>query len=181
MTRLSPVITTRDLPIAELCALRLDGELVRVDEGFTAVDQPVGLIERAAALAQLCDDRLIVEQHSAAWVWGALPAAPARHELCASVGARSRSVHPHRLVVREVVISDADWMLVGPVKVTSPLRTASDLARFSERYSHALVEQLLALHGLGIADVVADLSRRRNLPRKRIALARLAGLTTGRS
>jgi hypothetical protein len=174
MTRLSPVLTARDLPMAELHALRLDGQLLALDEGFTVVDQPIGIAQRADSLAHYCDDRLIVEQHSAAWVWGALPSPPARHELCASVGARSRSVHTHRLLVREVVITPTDWMQIGRVRVTTPLRTVSDLSRFSESYDHALVEQLLTLHGLTVDDVVADLTSRRNLPRKKIALARLS-------
>ena len=173
MTRLSPVLTARDLPMAELHALRLDGDLVAIDEDFTSVDQPAGLAQRAGSLALYTDERLIVEQHSAAWVWGALQRPPARHELCASIGARSRSVHPHRLLVREVVITPADWVQIDTVRVTTPLRTASDLARFSENYDHLLVEQLLRLHGLEVADVVADLNLRRNLPRKKIALGRL--------
>ncbi len=173
MTRLPPILTPHDLPMAELHALRLDGQLIALDEGFTAVDQPAGVAQRAGSLALYTDDRLIVEQHSAAWVWGALPQPPARHELCASIGARSRSVHPHRLLVREVVISPQDWVQLGAVRVTTPLRTASDLARFSETYDHSLIEQLLWLHGLDVADVVADLNRRRNLPRKKIALGRL--------
>lgn len=174
MTRLNPVITAHDLPLAELHALRLDGELIALDEGFTVVDQPAGISERAESLAHFCEARLIVEQHSAAWIWGALLQPPARHELCASIGARSRSVHPHRLLVREVVISPTDWVQLGSIKVTTPLRTASDLARFSDRYDHGLIEQLVALHGLSVADVVADLHRRRNLPRKKIALERLS-------
>lgn len=177
---LGPILTARDLPTAELHALRLDGQLVAIDEGFIAVDQPAGLAQRAGSLALYCDDRLIVEQRSAAWVWGALHRPPARHELCASIGARSRSVHPHRLVVREVVIEPHDWVRVGGVKVTTPLRTVSDLARFSATYNHAVVEQLLVMHSLSVDDVVADLDRRRNLPRKRIALARLSR-STGRA
>jgi hypothetical protein len=181
MSRLSPVLTSHDLPLAELHALRLDGELMPLDEGFTAVDQPVELSHRAASLGVYCDSRLIVEQHSAAWVWGALPRPPARHELCASIGARSRSVHPLRLLVREVVIAADEWVQLAGVKVTTPLRTASDLARFSTRYDHALVEQLLTLHGLEVADVVEDLASRRNLPRKRIALERLGQSDVNRS
>lgn len=171
--RLRPVLTTLDLPLAELCALRIDGQLTRLDEGFVSIDQPVDIAARAASLGVYCDDRLIVEQHSAAWVWGAITDPPVRHELCASLGARSRSVHPLRLIVREVVIGVDDWVQLGAVKVTTPLRTASDLARFSSRYDHALVERLLDLAGLAVADVVADLTRRRNLPRKKIALDRL--------
>jgi hypothetical protein len=174
MTRLSPVLSARDLPMAELHALRLDGQLTALDECFLPVDQPAGLAERARSLAQFCDGRLIVEQHSAAWVWGALPQPPARHELCASIGARSRSVHPRRLLVREVIIDEADWLEVAGVRVTTPLRTAVDLARFAVRFDLIVVEQLLAQAGLSVQDCIDELNARRNLPQKKIALARLS-------
>jgi hypothetical protein len=137
------------------------------------IDQPIGIEQRAASLATYCDDRLIVEQHSAAWIWGALAQPPERHELCASIGARSRSVHPLRLVVREVVISDSDWVTVAGIRVTTPLRTAADLARFAEDFDLQLIERLLADAGLTIDDCRHDLESRRNLPRKKIALQRL--------
>ena len=82
--------------------------------------------------------------------------------------------------MREVVIGPGDWVRIGSVAVTTPLRTASDLARFSEHYDPALIEQLLTLHGLTVDDVVADLHTRRNLPRKKIALERLSH-STGRA
>ena len=173
MTRLPPVLTTDDLPMAELHALRLDGQLIALDECFILVDQPAGLAERARSLAHYCDDRLIVEQHSAAWVWGALLRPPARHELCASMGARSRSVHPRRLLVREVVIGEADYVMVAGVRVTTPLRTAVDLARFAEHFEPAVVGRLLADAGLTLGHCIDDLTARRNLPRKKLALARL--------
>ena len=173
MTRLSSVLSARDLPVAELHALRLDGQLSALDECFILIDQPAGLAERARSLALFCDGRLIVEQHSAAWIWGALAQPPVRHELCASVGARSRSVHPGRLLVREVVIGENDWVEIAGLRVTTPLRTAVDLARFAEHFDLALVERLLQDAGLTLPDGIDELNSRRNLPRKKIALERL--------
>lgn len=175
MTRLSPVLTESDLPIAELAALRLDGELVQIDDSYTPIDQPHDVRLRALSLAAHCDERLIVEQRSAAWVWGALDRPPLRHQLCASLGARSRSVHPLRLLVREVVITDADWTAIEGVRVTTPLRTAVDLLRFSERHDGPLIERLLALGGLTRELCAQHLHDRPNLPRKRQALDRLLG------
>ena len=174
MTRLSPILTTADLPAAELGALRLDGELVALDDAYTSIDQPHGVEARALSLARYCDERLIVEQLSAAWVWGALARPPLRHQLCASLGARSRSVHPIRLVVREVVITDADQVAVSGVQVTTPLRTAVDLLRFSDTHDGPLVDRLLALGGVSRDDCAQHLHDRPNLPRKRLALERLA-------
>jgi len=174
MTRLGSVLSARDLPLAELHALRLDGQLTALDECFIPVDQPAGLAERARSLALYCDGRLIVEQHSAAWIWGALPQPPTRHELCASIGARSRSVHPRRLLVREVIIGEADWVEVAGVRVTTPLRTAVDLARFAESFDLVLVKRLLTDAGLTVQHCIDELQSRRNLPRKKIALERLS-------
>lgn len=174
MTRLAPILTARDLPAAELGALRLDGELVALDDAYTSIDQPHGVEARALSLARYCDDRLIVEQHSAAWVWGALADPPLRHQLCASLGARSRSVHPLRLTVREVVITDADHVTISGVQVTTPLRTAVDLLRFSEHHDGPLVDRVLALGGVTRDDCASHLHARPNLPRKRMALERLA-------
>jgi len=174
MTRLSSVLSARDLPLAELHALRLDGQLTALDECFIPVDQPAGLVERARSLALYCDGRLIVEQHSAAWVWGALSHPPTRHELCASIGARSRSVHPRRLLVREVIIGKADYVDIAGVRVTTPLRTAVDLARFADEFDLEMVGRLLADAGLTVQDCIEALTTRRNLPRKKIALTRLS-------
>lgn len=173
MTRLGSVLSAHDFPVAELHALRLDGELTAVDEAFIPVDQPAGLAERARSLALYTDGRLIVEQHSAAWVWGALLQPPARHELCASIGARSRSVHPRRIQVREVIIGADDWVDIAGVRVTTPLRTVVDLARFAEHYEPEVVQRLLVDADLTVQHCIAQLNARRNLPRKKIALERL--------
>ena len=181
MTRLGSILSAHDFPIAELHALRLDGELTAVDEAFIPVDQPAGLAERARSLALHTDGRLIVEQHSAAWVWGALLQPPARHELCASIGARSRSVHPRRIQVREVIIAVDDWVDIAGVRVTTPLRTVVDLARFAEHYDPAIIERLLESADLTLQHCVDQLQARRNLPRKKIALERLSSPSTVRA
>ena len=176
MTRLSSVLDATDLPIAELWAARLDGELFTLDDCFLPVDLPEGARERAAAIARQWPQRLIAEQHTAAWIWGVLMTPPSRHELCASLGARARPSNSRRVTVREVVIDDDDIATVGGVRVTTPLRCILDLARFSTRFDDAdsaIVLALATLAGLGIGEVEAALERRRNLPNKRIARTRL--------
>ncbi len=54
----------------------LDGAWTPVDE----IEQPR---HRALSLALRLPDRVIIEQRSAAWVWGALPTAPAASTSCA--------------------------------------------------------------------------------------------------
>jgi hypothetical protein len=176
MTRLSPVLSAHDLPMAELCAARLDGELFRLDGCFCPIDEPQVSALRGAALAAVVPDRVIAEQRSAAWVWGAIDQPPTRHELCASSGARVRPPASLRVAVREVVIDELSIAEIGGMRVTTPLRTVVDLARFSTTFGdveRAMVLTLMMLGEFGVEACEADINGRRNLPNKKIAIARL--------
>lgn len=177
MTKLGTVLSRIDLPIAELSAARLDGELYAVDDGYSPIDVPNGPHERAASLTEYCQGRLMAEQRTAAWVWGALDHAPARHELCASLGARARPAFPIRTSVREVVIDSTEFVIVGGIQVTTPLRTVIDLARFSEEFGdveRGIVAALAAMSSITLELCRSDMDARTNLPNKRRALKRLA-------
>ena len=176
MARLAPVLHVGDLPLAELCAARLDGELFALDEAFAPVDVGAGPVERARAAGRDWPARLIAERWSAAWIWGAAERPPARHQLCASKDARARPVVPARGVVREVVIAADEYEVLGSVRVTTPLRTAVDLARFTDEFGAVearTVRHLAAMAGADLAECRRALERRRNLPGKKIAWARL--------
>lgn len=175
--RLPAVLSSRDLPDPELQAARLDGELFAIDECFSPIDEIEQRSHRAAAIAALVPDRLIAEQHSAAWVYGALRRPPARHEFCADTRARVRPASVGRFALREVVIDDIDLRQVGAMTVTSPLRTVLDLARFSVEFAHSeqcIIGRLMNLDGFDLTDCATALDRRRNLPGKRLALERLS-------
>lgn len=176
MSKLVSILTTDDLPLTELHALRLDGELFAVDEAFSPIDQPESIEQRARALAALCSERLIVEQRSAAWVWGASDSPPPRVELCASIGARARISDSGRIALREVVIAADEVVTIAGVQVTTPLRTAVDLLRFQPSFDSALVLRVLEVGEMTSADCVQYLASRHNLPRKKLALARAAQL-----
>lgn len=177
MTRLDPVLSTIDLPLAELCAARLDGELYTVDECFSPVDVAQGAEDRARSLGILWPDRLIAELTSAAWIWGAVPAPPAVHQLCANAGARVRPRSTTlRVALREVIIDRRDYVTIAGLGVTTPLRTVVDMARFAEPYGPAEHEAMLALAaigGFGLAEAARSITSRRNLPGARSALERL--------
>ena len=176
MSRLTPVLSETDLPLAELCAARLDGEVFGVDECFCPVDQAAGAAHRGAALATAAPERLIAEQRSAAWVWGALDAPPAPHQFCSSTASRVRPAASKRLAVREVVIDEASVVSVGGMLVTTILRTIVDLARFSHRFGpreQSMVLRLIEAGGLDVAACVHDINSRRNLPNKRRAIERI--------
>lgn len=177
MTRLSTVLSPADLPLPELYAARLDGELFGIDECFCPVDQAPGMEHRGAALAAVSPDRLIAEQHSAAWIWGALDHPPAPHQFCASIGARVRPALSKRLLVREVVIDDESIVSIGGMLVTTVLRTIIDLARFSEPFGRSeisIVRRLVDIGDLDFAACIDGVHSRRNLPNKHRALERIA-------
>jgi hypothetical protein len=177
--RLPSVLSAHDLPVAELAAARLDGELFRIDDCFAPVDEIEQPSHRARALRAALPDRLIAEQRSAAWIWGALDAPPVHHELCVAAGVRTRTPGITWMRVREVVIEPAEIVTVGDLQVTTPLRTVVDLARFSMTFGEAeelISTWLMRHHGFGVADCVDDMDRRRNLPNKRQAISRLRAL-----
>jgi hypothetical protein len=175
--RLRPVLSRSEFPAPELAALVLDGEAYRVGECVAPVDEVVGPLLRAAALAAELPNRLIAEQHSAAWIWGVQSSPPLRHEVCADITARTRPAVGAMLAVREVVLLHEDTVTLAGLCVTTPMRTAIDLARFVAEWNETeaeTVHRLLALGGWSILDCARVMNRKRNLPNKRIALARLA-------
>ena len=175
--RLPPVLSPSDLPAPELGALVLDGEGYRVDECVSPLDEVAGPLQRAAALAAQIPARLIAEQHSAAWIWGAQSTPPLRHEVCADITARTRPAPDALLALREVVLRHEDTTVLAGLAVTTPMRTAIDLARFVSHWDEIetqIVRALTTIGGFGILDCARAMNRRRNLPNKRIALERLA-------
>lgn len=177
MTRLLPsVLSRRDLPLAELHAARLDGELFAIDDCFGPVDVAEQAELRAASLSAVLPPRLIAEQRSAAWVLGSLLAPPARHQLCVDTRARYRCAAAPRFAVREVVLEDGETVVIGGLRVTTPLRTALDLARFCDPFGDdeaRIVAALGAAGRFGADEAVADLGRRRHLSGKVRAAGRL--------
>jgi hypothetical protein len=173
---LAPVLSCNDLPEAELQAARLDGEVFRVGDCFCPIDQVELRVHRALALSTQYSRRLIAEQHTAAWVYGLLNATPLRFEFCVSDRARSRAVNPRQASIREVAIDEDEVVIYAGLRVTSPLRTVTDLSRFSAAFGAAeicLVQGLLGIDALTMQDCEAALHRRHNLPGKRRAARRL--------
>jgi hypothetical protein len=179
--RLPLVLSARDLPLPELLAASLDGELFRVGGAFAPLDEIVGPAHRAHAILDTAPARYIAEQHSAAWVWGAIEMPPRTHEFCVNIGARVTGSPARRHHVREVVIEQREIAAVGDVSVTTPLRTALDLARFSEHFGEGEARAtlgLMRLAGFTIDDCLTELNGRRNLPNKRQAVDRILQLTS---
>ena len=176
MTRLPAVMFHSDLPEAELHAAKLDGELYPVDRCFSPVDEIDGLWNRARALSLTVPPRLIAEQRTAAWIYGALSRPPRQHQFCADISARVRPPALVAVTVREVVIDASDLVDVAGLLVTTPLRTVVDLARASMNFEDddlRAVSDLMRIGRFGVEECRAVLDRRRNLPHKRLALERI--------
>ncbi|TCL83858.1 MULTISPECIES: type IV toxin-antitoxin system AbiEi family antitoxin [unclassified Rathayibacter] len=174
MTRLLPsVLLPGQLPLAELCAARLDGEVVALDEGFLLADLPVGPAERGAALRAVVPAKAVADRLSAAWVHGTMPAAPAVHS--ASIDRRNR-LHPPMLArvrFHEVRLTDEDVVLLGGCSVTTPERTLIDLARTRSTCDDDLLRSLAAVTGVSLERVLERLDSGPPVSSRRIALLRL--------
>lgn len=176
--RISTVLSRNDLPNEELQVGVLDGELVRVGGAFCAVDTVIGTQHRAASIAAEVPGYSVAERLAAAWIYGVVNDQPSRLQLCVNAQANVRPTSSARYVFREVVLNDDDTNLIGGLPVTTPLRTALDLARIDVDFSSftADVIQRLASVGRGFdfSDCESAITCRRNLPNKRVALVRLS-------
>lgn len=177
--RLSPVLDARDLPLAELQAARLDGEVFAIGEGFAPIDEQEQSRHRARSLATLMHPRFIAAQMTAAWVHGAVRHPPAVHQFHVSYSARARKPTSKRFTLREVVIGDGETTLLGGILVTEPMRTAVDLLRADADFDvseAAAVRELLGLARLGPDECRAVIVGRHKLAGKQRALSRLEQL-----
>lgn len=174
--RLPSVLWAHHLPAPELYAARLDGDLFDIDGCFVPVDEIEQPKHRAAALHAGLAPRLIAEQLSAAWVWGALNSPPTHRQFCVATGARVSHSPARWMTVREVVIDDDEVRLLSGLMVTSPARTVVDLARFSAKFEareQEAVRRLLSGSRASLDIAIDAIANRRNLPNKRQALDRL--------
>jgi hypothetical protein len=167
-------LTSDDLPLPELIAARLDGDLFALNLSFFAIDEFETPALRAASLRPHVPKHLTAERATAAWIWGAAPTPPPVHEFCSGIEARGRPGGPLAMTVREVVIAEAEIRMLAGLGVTDPRRTLLDLLRFAAVFDPAVASRLAVLCGADLAGCTEDLERRRNLPFRRRALARLA-------
>lgn len=151
---------------------------MRIGGAYCAIDTIIGCAQRAASIAVEAPSWAIVERHTAAWIFGVMDVQPSRLQLCVTSHGGVRPLSTQRHEFREVVLRDGETITVGDLTVTTPLRTALDIARINAEFSaptRAVVRRLASLgRGFDFNDCVAALNARRNLPHKRLALERLA-------
>ena len=176
------MLGTDDLPLAELCAARLDGELVAIGTGWCPVDEPDLPSLRAAAVAPRLPAPLIVERRSAAWVHGALPSPPSVTECCVPHDERVAVRNDPTRSVREVAITDVEIVELGGIRCTSIERTAFDLLRDAAADDGSTVDVVRALVAIAPSTAERVLERiesAHRLPHKALALRRLAEAVAG--
>lgn len=176
---LPPALGVEHLPLAELTAARLDGELFALGDSYCSIAEVETSALRARTALGSRSRRLIAELGTAAWIWGSTPVQPSAWEFCSAIGNRARIARSDPAQVRDLVLDPEDVVRLDGVCVTTPLRTAVDLARFRSPLSpddRAAILELLRIGQVTPGDVLAMLERRRNLPGKRRARLALAGL-----
>ena len=176
MAKLPAVLGTDDLPLAELCAARLDGDLYAIDEAWAPIDEPDLPSLRAAVIALRVSRSLIIERRSAAWVHGALDAPPRTAQFCVPHGARVAAITDRRVTIREVVLTAGEFVDLGGARCTTPARTAFDLLRdtaLTDAESERIVTRLLASRPRLEAQIRERFDRARRMPHRARALVRL--------
>ena len=176
MTRLSPVLDGRQLPEAELQAMRLDGQVFPLAGSWCPIDTVETPELRAASVMSGRSPRLVAALRTAAWVWGAAPRAPRMLELCADVRARARIRPGAGAVLHELVLDDGDVVRWPRAAVTSPMRTAIDLARAGAEDPDAF-RSLARIGGFERHEVVRWLEAHRAPGNRRAILLLEAGLS----
>jgi len=132
---------------AELCAARLDGDVVEIGEAYMPADAVETRELRAGSLRRIAGDQLAMTHESAAWVHGVLDQPPARHSVQRCVDTRINSVIDGRLRYRDPRLPRSDTDYISGVAVTTLTRTVVDLIRdrvIRENGDAALVQALMS-------------------------------------
>jgi hypothetical protein len=179
--RLPLLLDSGLFPDAELSALRLDGDGFPVGPALIAADAPLDPAVRAAVLLGEAERyALIAADRAAAWVYGAvsrLPC-PVRFSVDLADGVRTRTPP---VAPREVRFRRNELTVLAGLRLTTPLRTALDLARLEDAFdapTAAAVAHLLKLARISPRAAAAALIAGPQSPDKRRGVRRLRSLAT---
>lgn len=177
MTHLGDVLDEDNgIPLAELCAARIDGDVSAIGSAYCALDTVIDTQLRLRVALRGAPAGTIVAGQTAAWVYGAQPCLPNRRTLCFAHHETPRIASSRDFLVRDVVITAEEVVLTPAGSITSPLRTASDLVRHNEAEdSPDVIARLVALATTDVESWAAELSARPPFPyQRRIVAAVLA-------
>jgi hypothetical protein len=146
----SPLLDDDVLPMVELLALCLDGQVYRVGDAFASIDTADGPELRAHAFARTAPSWAVADRGTAAWIHGTRASPPVVPQVCVPPshrggGSLARLDTSHRAVAREETVE------FHGVLATSPLRTAEDLLCSPGRFTAA--DALEVRHLLALSDV----------------------------
>jgi hypothetical protein len=174
MTTTSPLLFDRTvLPLAELFALVLDGQLYRVGDAFAAPDTPDTSELRAQAFRALRPGRLVADRGTAAWIHGTRSVPPVQPQVC--IDRRNRGRVPPGFDAHQHALDRDDTVELDGVRLTTALRTAMDLVLTLPAFGppDALeVRHLLVVGGASPGDLADRLAgtRRRGSARATLRL-----------
>jgi hypothetical protein len=139
--------------------------IVRLLRGvYLRSEVPLSPLVRAQAAALVISPHSVVCDRSAAWIWGV--GAFDYGELDAAPPLESYVLRGHNPTDRPHVrggtrdLSATDWVQLGPVRVTTPVRTAMDLGcKLNRRTAIAAMDALMRAEGFSTADMSRVLPR----------------------
>ena len=139
--------------------------LVRLFRGvYVRADVELDVVGRAQAAALVVSPHAVVCDRTAAWIWGV--DCFAYRELDSEPPLETCTLRGHRATRRPEVrgrsrdLRARDWVEVGGVRVTTPLRTALDLACSQRRRTAlAVLDRFMREHGITLAEMVRELPR----------------------
>lgn len=158
-------LATLDISSQQACGLARLGVLNRVLQGvYLHKDVPIAIETRTACLARVLPEHAIISDHTAAWLLGVDCQPPAALDApidldVVSVGGHDRTTRSGMHGGKRDLLEDEIWVVSG-IRVTSPVRTACDLAcRRGRRQALAVLDAFMRVYGLTKGDYRAVLSR----------------------
>lgn len=158
----------------------LDGDLTRIGSTFVEPDTPDDVLNRLRLASAGCPPDVALVRLSAAWVWHAFDHLPLRVSVSSIHRTRLTPQTNGRFVTCDLRFAEGDLVNGYSRYVTSPARTATDIARYETALSDieivALLRKLLLVHerGFGTTEALIErVERSRNLPYKARCISRL--------
>jgi len=154
---------------AELTAACLDGHLVELGDAYIPADAVETAALRAGSLTRLLGETLAATHLTAAWIHGGIPQPPGRHTVQRGVPRRLHVMPDRHVVYRDVAVPTTDLVLIGGVRVTTPVRTLIDLARARDAAHERAAGLLGGVHPDAVGPAIRRLEQG-TLPHKNAAL-----------
>ncbi|KQR64466.1 hypothetical protein [Frigoribacterium sp. Leaf172] len=171
------LLTAAQLSETELRVAALDGEVYPIGDCWAEIATPDDPVLRASSVAGLFGRHVIAARDSAAWILMAPGGPPWRHFGIVPPAARHRGPDG-RVAISEMTIDGDEIVDLAGVQVTTPARTALDIARASgwSVTDRRRVDELCRSYSVAWAQIHRLVERRSRLPHRRRAEVRLRAL-----